>query len=135
MIPVVLIADDEDICLTLTTRMLEKLEVGVLCAHDGAEAVQLYKKHHEDIALVMLDIQMPVMDGVETFRRLKQLQKDVFVVFASGNVNTKKRQLLDSLNPAGYLTKPLLQKELSYYLNQAIEHKRKADSLSFRKED
>lgn len=125
MRPVVLIADDEKICLTLTTKMLEKLDVRVLCAHDGVEAVQLYAEHCDEIVLVLLDIQMPIMDGVEAFRRLKKMRDDIFVVFASGYVSTKKRQLINPLGPAGYITKPLSVEKLSFYLDQAIEQSRR----------
>lgn len=118
--PLVLIVDDEDICLTLTRKMFEQLGVAVLCAHDGIEAVKLYKEHSNEIILVLMDIQMPRMNGVDAFRCLKQLSRNVQVVFASGYVNKAHKKMIDPMGPAGYIRKPPSPAELSEYLELAL---------------
>lgn len=114
--PAVLIADDEAICLTIASRMLEQVGIRVITAVDGIEALHLFEKFREEIAVILLDIEMPGLNGVETFRRLKQLRGDVRVVIVSGHVTAANRRLLDVLRPAGYVNKPLTVRALAPFL-------------------
>ena len=118
-IPAVLVVDDEEICLTLTEKLLEKLGVRVLLARDGVEAVELFQVNSEDIAFVLMDIQMPRMDGIEAFRVLKKLKPDVQVIFVSGYVNNLKRQQIEPMGPAGFIKKPPTVGELEEFLHQS----------------
>jgi len=108
----VLVVDDENICLTVAKKLLEHLDLEVICTNNGAEAVGLYKQNMGKILCVLLDIQMPVMNGVDTFRLLKSIDKDVQVVIVSGFVNKKNKDLIDPLQPAGYMEKPIDLKDI-----------------------
>ena len=116
----VLVVDDEKICVFVTSKMLEHLGMEVLTAKDGVEAVNIYEQKSDTISCVIMDIQMPKMDGIEAFRRLKSIRKDVKVVIASGYVNTTNKDLIDPLDPVGYIQKPLSMENLSFYLKKAI---------------
>jgi CheY-like chemotaxis protein len=65
-------------------QMLERCGLTVIIARDGAEALAAYREHGRDIALVLLDMTMPRMDGHETYRALRELDPDVRVLLASG---------------------------------------------------
>jgi len=56
----------------------------VLIAHDGAEAVAVYKKHKEEIALVLTDLDLPLMTGLEEYKKLKEIDPSAKVIFISG---------------------------------------------------
>lgn len=114
--PTVLVADDEEIYVTVTTKMLERSGARVLSAGDGLEAVRQYERHKDEIALVFLDLEMPRLNGVETFRRLKILSPNVRVVIISGYVTPANRLLLDSLCPLGYIEKPMIMNDFLPYL-------------------
>lgn len=116
----VLVVDDEKICVFVTSKMLEHLGMDVLTAKDGAEAVNIYERKSDKISCVIMDIQMPKMDGIEAFRRLKSIRKDVKVVIASGYVNTTNKNLIDPLDPVGYIQKPLSMENLSFYMKKAM---------------
>lgn len=118
--PTVLLADDEAICLAITSKMLEQAGVRVITACDGIEALELYEKHMGQIGVVLLDIEMPRLNGVETFRSLKKLCNDVRVVFVSGHVTPANRAKIDALGPVGYVEKPLTMKHLSPFLDSLI---------------
>lgn len=114
----ILIVDDEEICLTIAAKLIEKLGLDVLLAHDGVEAVELFEKNKDQIACVMLDIHMPRMNGIEAFKRIKAIDKNVDVVIASGYVNATNRKLLDPVNPRGYIKKPVSLDNIIRFLNR-----------------
>ncbi len=61
----VLMVDDEASILTITSQTLEAFGYRVLTARDGAEAVAVYAEHKDEIAVVLTDMMMPVMDGLD----------------------------------------------------------------------
>ena len=79
----VLVVDDEDTIRSVTTRLLDFLGFQTITASDGSEAVDLFPTLR-DVRLVVLDLTMPRMDGVETLRALRKLQPDLPVLIMSG---------------------------------------------------
>ena len=80
----VLLVDDEETVRAVTGKLLERLGLDVLTATDGQEGVALYRDRKADIAVVLLDLTMPHMNGEEAFRQLRQINPDVRVILASG---------------------------------------------------
>ena len=80
----ILIVDDEEAIRTTTRQTLEALDYRTLVAADGAEAVALYSQHNKEIAVVLTDMMMPVMDGPTTIRLLQTINPDVKIIAASG---------------------------------------------------
>jgi PAS domain S-box-containing protein len=80
----VLLVDDEAAVREITRQTLEAYGYRVLLAADGAEAVTLYSEHQNDIALVLTDMRMPVMDGSTTIQVLMKMNSDVCIIAASG---------------------------------------------------
>lgn len=116
--PAVLVADDEKVCLIVATKLLEHLGLRAIHARDGIEAVSLYQQYREEIVCVLLDINMPNMNGVEAFDRLKEIDEDVNVIIVSGYVTEDYMKLLKPNNPLGYIEKPLDFVHLSGYLKK-----------------
>jgi CheY-like chemotaxis protein len=80
----ILVVDDEAPVRFVTRRMLEAYGYRVVLAADGSEAVALYEKQKADVAAVITDMMMPVMDGPATIRALRALQPDVRIIASSG---------------------------------------------------
>jgi PAS domain S-box-containing protein len=80
----ILVVDDEAPVRFVTRRMLETYGYRVLLAADGSEAVALYEKQNGDIAAVITDMMMPVMDGPATISALRAMRPDVRIIAASG---------------------------------------------------
>jgi two-component system, cell cycle sensor histidine kinase and response regulator CckA len=91
-----------------------------LVAHDGIEAVEIFGQESNTIACVIMDIQMPRLNGIEAFRRLKTIRNDVKVVIASGYVDTDNKTLLDPLDPVGYIQKPVTMENLSFFMKKVV---------------
>ncbi len=80
----VLLVDDEEIVRTTTAGMLQQLGCRVRTAQNGREAVESYRKSHQETDVVILDLVMPQMSGKETFWALREINSQVAVILASG---------------------------------------------------
>ncbi|MEI8342545.1 MAG: response regulator [Verrucomicrobiota bacterium] len=80
----VLVVDDEESIRSIAQATLERFGYRVLLATDGAEAVAVYAQHREEIAIVLTDLAMPVMDGASTLVALKALNPQVKAIASSG---------------------------------------------------
>ena len=81
----VLVVDDEEVIRELTREILEKNGYRVLLASDGTQALTLYARRRDEIAVVLIDMVMPVLDGPATVRGLIAEDPSVRVVVSSGS--------------------------------------------------
>lgn len=116
----VLVVDDDDMNLARTKIILGK-EYDVLLANSGVRALHILKNQQVD--LVLLDIDMPLMNGIETFEHMKEFAADIPVIFltASGEVEDVVGALL--LGAVNYLKKPCPPQELMKRVAQELERK------------
>jgi PAS domain S-box-containing protein len=102
----VLIVDDEASVLAITGKTLQAFGYRVLTAANGANAIAVYAESKNEIAVVLTDMMMPIMDGPATIQALKQLNPAVKIIAASG-LNTNDGVLKASgLGLKHFLTKP-----------------------------
>ena len=80
----VLVVDDDATVRMITQQTLEAFGYQVLIAEDGAEAVARYVQHSSAIAAILLDMMMPVMDGMATIETLLQINPQVKIIASSG---------------------------------------------------
>jgi PAS domain S-box-containing protein len=102
----VLVVDDEPSILSITNRTLEAFGYHVLSATDGAEAVALYARHQHDIAVVVTDMMMPIMDGGALIRVLTRIDPAVRIIATSGLAANKSGGNPSESNIRHFLTKP-----------------------------
>ncbi|WP_224982883.1 PAS domain-containing hybrid sensor histidine kinase/response regulator [Geomonas agri] len=101
----VLLVDDEEEVRKIGCEMLQLLGYTPIAAENGREAVELFKKH-PDLALVILDLTMPQMDGEQCFRELRQLDPKVLVLMASGYSEYEVAPKFAGSGLAGFVEKP-----------------------------
>lgn len=138
----VLIADDVQETRRNTRLMLatiDHVEV-VAIAANGLQAVQLAKEHHPDI--VLLDINMPEMDGLTAFRNIVQIHPDIGCIILSAEKDTTTLRTAISLGVQEYLIKPFTIDELEVAIarvNDKVEETRlklaQVNDLKKKKED
>jgi YesN/AraC family two-component response regulator len=138
----VLIADDVQETRRNTRLMLatiDDVEV-VAIAANGLQAVQLAKEHHPDI--VLLDINMPEMDGLTAFRNIAQIHPDIGCIILSAEKDTTTLRTAISLGVQEYLIKPFTIDELEVAIarvNDKVEETRvklaQVNDLKKKKED
>ncbi|MCA1905586.1 MAG: response regulator [Desulfarculus sp.] len=114
----IMVVDDEDLVRDLLSRYLLKLGYEVILAGDGAEALRLYRKHAVD--LVLSDVRMPHLDGLQLLVALKDLNPRLPVVMISGHgeVETVVRALKAGAD--NFLAKPLRMDVMARVLEQSL---------------
>jgi two-component system, cell cycle response regulator len=133
--PLILVADDEPVNLALIRRRLEWEHYRVETAEDGGQAVEAARRVLPD--LIILDVMMPVLDGLQACRLLKEdpATRDVPVIFLSAldDTDTKVRGL--ALGANDYVSKPFRVEELLARVSVAIRMKLERDRLRQRAEE
>ncbi len=102
----VLFVDDEKNILFVGKHTLTKAGYVVYTAADGEKAVEKYKSNRNAIDCVILDLTMPVMDGVDCLRELKKIDPSVKVILSSGYNQQEVENRIHLEEIAGYLKKP-----------------------------
>jgi two-component system cell cycle sensor histidine kinase/response regulator CckA len=83
----ILVVDDDRAVRTLVGAFLKRAGFSVLTASDGAEAVSIFQQHREKIKLMLTDVTMPEMDGLQLADAVLTLSPQLPVIFMSGNIH------------------------------------------------
>ncbi len=118
---VILLVDDEPLFQSSTRRLLKKMGHTVYVAENGHIAVEIYKMYHDTISLVLLDMLMPIMDGPETFIKLKEIDPQVNILIISGFDKDENVEKLLTQGACGYIQKPFDMETLSNELAVALQ--------------
>ncbi len=115
----VLVADDEEIVRMVCQEMVELMGLPVLTAVDGRDAVEIFRKHAENISCVILDLSMPNMDGVTAFTELVRIKPGVKVILSSGYDEQESMRRMPGKGFAGFIQKPYSFENLRDALEKA----------------
>jgi CheY-like chemotaxis protein len=118
--PGVLVADDMGLILTLLKFALEAHGFDVWLAVDGDDALDLYRRNRAEIDLVVLDVQMPGLDGPHTLSAIRRLAPDVLACFMTGDPGPYTRDDLLSCGAARVFDKPFEPAELARTLTEVL---------------
>lgn len=117
----VLIVDDEDFVTLLAQRVLTDEGYRVITARDGFQAIDIYRKLKDQIALTILDFTMPVMDGADVFEELLQINPKVPVVLSSGFAEQERLRNMLSRGLRGFIPKPYTQQKLLTQIRSVLD--------------
>ncbi|MHB1461772.1 MAG: PAS domain S-box protein [Armatimonadota bacterium] len=112
----VLLVDDEESIREVGRQMLIHIGFDVLTASDGREAIEVYRGFQQQISLVLLDMTMPDLDGVDTFRALRRIDPKVKVVISSGYAEKDVELKFAAEHVDGFIAKPYTLAELREHL-------------------
>jgi len=100
----ILVVDDEpDLCWNFR-QILESEGYKVSTANGGEEAIDIVKKGNID--LIIMDVMLPGIDGIETYRRIKKMGANLPVIMITGYTSTNKAMEAIKLGAVDYITKP-----------------------------
>ncbi len=102
----VLVIDDEESVVELLTDVFTDAKFTVLQTMNPIEGIELYRKHQQDISIVILDYSMPDMDGKAAFEELAKINRDVKVLLCSGYTEEEMQSGFGEIRPAGFIKKP-----------------------------
>ena len=123
----VLVAEDTPELQMLERRMLEGMGLTVETASDGEEAVNLVMQSRFD--LIFMDMQMPVMDGLEATREIRRQGRKVPIIALTANVMQRHRDAFDEAGCDGFLAKPIDLRALRQMIRQHLKLKADLQNL------
>lgn len=115
---ILLVDDEKDFVLTLSER-LEMRDMAPVVAYDGEQALSILQEEEPEV--IVLDLKMPGIDGMEVLRRVKKEHPAVEVIILTGHGNEKDRELCMRLGAFAYLEKPVDIETLSQNMTAAYE--------------
>ncbi len=116
-----LLVDDDRFLLECTGAMIERMGFTLLTAKDGVEAVEVFRRHRDQIRCVITDLTMPRMDGWETLTALRQLEPSLPVILASGYDKSQVMAGAHPHRPQVFLGKPFSLRQLQEALTQVLQ--------------
>ena len=117
----ILLVDDEMEIAELASVMLTDEGYKVIVAKDGFEALKIYQQLGKQIALIILDFFLPVMDGDAVFDELRLLNPDVVVVLSSGFAEQSKLGNMLAQGLKGFIPKPYAREKLLEQVRSTID--------------
>lgn len=115
--PVILVAEDDEASARLLQIVLQKSGFGFLHAWNGAEAIDFCKKYPE-IALVIMDVKMPVINGLEATQNIKTFRPGLPIIALTAYTQTGDRQRIIEAGCDEYLAKPIRVNELKQLIKK-----------------
>lgn len=117
----ILLAEDNEVNRKVATRMLEKLGLQCTVAENGREAVEAVQ--HQPFDLVLMDINMPILDGIEATREIRTLAEEVATVpilalTANAMMEDRRRCLEAGMN--GFISKPMRLEQLRQAIIETV---------------
>ena len=118
--PGILVVEDDELVRIMLRLGLERHGLRVWLAADGAEAIERYREHAPSIAIVLLDVCMPGLDGPQTLAALRRMNPDVVACFMSGNTGIYEPDELLRRGARHVFAKPFLLEELARNLHALV---------------
>ncbi|CAG8959103.1 hypothetical protein HYFRA_00012966 [Hymenoscyphus fraxineus] len=130
----VLLVEDNEINLRLLVATMRKLKIKHYTATNGLEALNTYKKLDGFCDVILMDISMPVMSGIESARRIRRWERDMKreptkLIALTGAANPATRQEAFSVGMDLYLTKPLPMKKLREMMEAVRKVRERGEDL------
>ncbi len=117
----ILLVDDEERILTVGREICKALGYKVITADSGKKALDIYKREKDKINLVILDMIMPNMNGLETFLKLKKINPEIKVLLSTGYSIDEKAQKMLKQGCKGFILKPYSVIDFSHKLREVLK--------------
>jgi len=114
----ILVVDDESDIIHAVNIRLENLGYEVDTASSGFTALEKIALNKYDV--VLLDLAMPIINGVETFKRIKNIDEKLPVIFMTAYGDSKLAEIAKKWEPSGYITKPFDKEKLQDCIERAL---------------
>lgn len=116
----VLVIDDEEHVLDTATEILEQNGWNVITAATGSDGIEVFRKEHGKIGVVLLDLKMPGMNGRETYEVLQRIQPNTKVIFTSGYTDAEVGEIVLTSEDVSFLPKPYTAQILTAAINSRL---------------
>ena len=117
----ILIIEDEAVLMKLAKNILVSKGYAVLTAEDGMQGVELYRSHQKEIAVVLSDIGLPVFGGHDVFRKIRAINPEAKIIFASGFFDPETKSEMYKAGLKNFIQKPYMQNEVLQKIRETID--------------
>ncbi len=115
----ILIAEDDWVSFEYLKLILSKFDIEVIYAENGKQAVE-FVKNMPDIDLVLMDIRMPVMNGIEATKLIKKIRPDLPIIAQTAYAFSEERSKILAIGCDEYLSKPMQSSKLNILINKYL---------------
>lgn len=119
----IIIAEDVDINYKLLNDILKHTGVDIIRAKDGKECIDLYKVNKKNTSLILMDVQMPVLNGYETIKRIKKMSGYVPIIVQTAYAMNENIKKCYDVGCDDFISKPIVKEKLLNKINDLINKK------------
>ena len=113
-----MLIDDEELVLELASEILTFLGHQVVAQNSGRAGIDYFKKHQQEIDLIIVDLLMPDMNGKECYEEIRQINAKVPVIISTGISDVAEKESLKQLQVFAFLEKPYTVPQIEKIVNQ-----------------
>jgi CheY-like chemotaxis protein len=117
---VVLITEDEEVNFFFLKSIFKKTEATIIRAKNGKEAVDIITDHYGDIDLILMDLNMPIMDGYEAMKIIKSRHPEIPIIAQTAYTLTEDRRKCMNAGFNDYIAKPINRAALFRLVNENL---------------
>jgi len=117
----ILLIDDDDTVLNSGKKILLKLGYKPIIVRNGIEALEIFKLYQDEIALIILDLFLPEMDGKQTFSEIKNINKNANILISTGEKIDDKIEGFLNKGCHGFIRKPFALSELAKNIRKILD--------------
>ena len=121
----ILLLEDEDIILEMEKAMLQHLGYQVTAARDPEQALQIFSADPKAFDLVITDLTMPRMTGIEVTTQIHRIRQDISVILCTGYGNRLSEEQIEQSGLFGVIQKPIRKKEMAQTIRKALDLKKR----------
>jgi len=113
---------------SITESILADLGYDVITADNGKTALDIFERDHKKIDLILMDVIMPVMGGIEALGEFMKIDPSVMIYLISGNIGELKNEEIKKCGASGFIQKPVTIPELSRVVSEGVRNKLRVKS-------
>ncbi|MCP3939856.1 MAG: PAS domain S-box protein [Desulfobacteraceae bacterium] len=121
----ILVVDDEESIVQMEKKMLENLGYQISICTSSPEALKIFHNQPDDIALVITDMTMPDMTGIELVQKIRAIRPNIPIILCSGFSELINEEKAKYFNISKYLTKPVLKRDLATAVRKTLDEQKK----------
>lgn len=115
---IILVVEDDIVSCELFKELFERKHIeSYIIVHNGEKAIEVCRTV-ENVRLILMDYKLPGMDGCETLKEIRKINKDVRIVMQTAYAYDLKKELVEDCDIDDYITKPIVSEKLYSILNK-----------------
>ena len=116
----ILVVEDDENTLEAVCEILKTLNYRATAAANGRQALALFERYHDEIALVISDMVMPAMSGFQLYTKLREVEPDIKMVIVTGYPFDEQDRTLLSQGIVGWVQKPFMMEQIATAVHEAL---------------